>query len=412
MDGAYTGAVAFDLNTGRAALTISRRLLLEGAVAGATAWAMPVRVPVLAYVGSYSSPQGPEGSHGNGEGIYLFRFDPDSGALTDRQLFPNPNNPSWLALDASRTHIYSANEISDGSVSAYAIHHSSGRLTLLNTESSRGAGPAHLSVHPSSKFVFVANYHGGTVAVLPIGSRGELGPATYVHQDEGSPAAARAVSGPPGSFALSGHDKPHAHMIESDPTGRFVLAADLALDRILVYRFDAAKGTLTPHKPAFIPLPEGDGPRHFIFHPNGRWLYTLQEEASTIAVFDFDAGRGAFTPRQSLSTLPKGFAGTNYTSEIRIAPGGRILYAANRLHDTIAWFSIAPDGKLALAGEEWTRGDYPRCFTIDPAGNFLLSCNQRGDSIAHFRIDRQTGALTFTGDYTAVGTPSMLVFLS
>ncbi len=389
---------------------ISRRDLIATTLSGAAALALPPRSKVLAYVGSYSSPQGPEGSHGNGQGIYLFQMDPATGALTPRETVVNPGNPSWLAFDAKATHLYSSNETADGSVSAYSVDSANGRLTLLNTVSSEGAGPAHLSVHPSGKFVLVANYAGGTVAVLPILSRGELGKATDVKHHEGPVGPVHAASAPPGSFAISGHDRVHAHMIEADPSGRFVLAADLALDRILIWTFDAVRGTLTPNDPPWVALPPGDGPRHFLFHPNGRWFYSLQEEASTLVTFDYDAARGRLAARQTISTLPKGFAGTNFTSELRISADARFVYAANRLHDTIAWFSIAANGSLAFAGEEWTRGDYPRSFTIDPSGGFLYTCNQRGDAVACFRVNRKTGALTFTGQYTAVGTPSIIVF--
>jgi 6-phosphogluconolactonase (cycloisomerase 2 family) len=284
-------------------------------------------------------------------------------------------------------------------------------LTLLNTVSSHGAGPAHLSVHPSGKYVLVANYAGGTVAVLPILARGELGAATEVKHDQGPVGPAHAASAPPGSFAISGHDAVHAHMIQADPSGRFVLAADLALDRILIWRFDAARGTLSANDPPWVALPPGDGPRHFVFHPNGRWLYSLQEESSTLVTFDYDAARGALAPKQTVSSLPKGFAGTNFTSELRISPDAHFLYAANRLHDSIAWFSIGEGGGLTFAGEEWTRGDYPRSFTIDPTGGFLYTCNQRSDAIACFRVNRQTGGLAFTGQYTPVGTPAIVVFL-
>jgi len=260
--------------------------------------------------------------------------------------------------------------------------------------------------------VFAANYAGGTVAVLPILSQGELGAATDVKHDQGAVGPAHAASTPPGSFAISGHDRVHAHMIQADPSGRFVLAADLALDRILVWKFDAARGTLSANDPAWVALPPGDGPRHFVFHQNGRWLYSLQEEASTLAAFDYDGARGRLTPKQTVSTLPKGFAGTNFTSEVRVSPDARFVYAANRLHDTIAWFAIGDGGELTFAGEEWTRGDYPRSFTIDPTGEFLYTCNQRGDAMACFRVNRKTGALTFTGQYTAVGTPGIIVFLA
>src|SRR5579863_5637686 len=373
---------------------------------------------ILAYAGTYSSPQGPEGSRGNGQGIYLFQVDLATGALSEREVFSNGSNPAWLAFDPSRTHLYSANETAtyegkdSGSVSAYSINRSNGRLTLLNTVSSEGAGPAHLSVHPAGKHVLVANYAGGTVAVLDIRENGELGSPTDVIHDQGTVGPERAASAPPGSFAISGHDHPHAHMIQADPAGRFVLASDLGLDRIFIWKFDVDKGTLSANDPPSVALPPGDGPRHFTFHPNSRWMYSLQEEASTLVVFDYDAARGRLTPKQTLSSLPKGFTGTNFTSEVVVSPNGKFVYAANRLHDSIAWFSISASGTLTFAGEEWTRGDYPRSFSIDPTCSFLYSCNQRSDAIATFRINRQTGSLSFTGQYTPVGTPAIVVFLT
>ncbi|MGA2589744.1 MAG: lactonase family protein [Bryobacteraceae bacterium] len=393
---------------------ITRRGLLKYAAA----LAVPASAgePVLAYVGTYSSPQGPEGSRGNGQGIYLFQMNPATGALSPREVLANDSNPSWLAFDPSRTHLYAANETATfqgaraGSVSAYSIGRANGHLTLLNTVSSQGAGPAHLSVHPSGKYVLVANYAGGTVAVLPIRANGELGPATDVKQDAGAVGPAHSASAPLGTFAISGHDSPHAHMIQADPSGRFVLAADLALDRIFIWNFDSDRGKLSANDPPWAPLPPGDGPRHFAFHPNGRWLYSLQEEGSTLVMFDYDAARGRLTPKQTISSLPKGFTGTNFTSEVMVSPDGKFVYAANRLHDSIAWFSIGEAGMLTLAGEAWTRGDYPRSFNIDPTGSYLYSCNQRSDAIATFRIDRRTGSLTFTGQYTAVGTPAIIVF--
>ncbi|HEV2350874.1 MAG TPA: lactonase family protein [Terriglobia bacterium] len=377
-----------------------------------------VKKPVFVYVGTYSNPQGPEGAPGRGQGIYLFEMDPATGTLKQRELFPNGSNPAWLAFDPTRTHLYSANEISDfqgadsGSVSAYSIDRASGHLTLLGTVSSEGAGPAHLSVHPSGKFVLAANYRGGTVAVLPILPKGELGAPTDVIHDSGTIGPPHAASAPAGSFAISGHDSPHAHMIQADAAGKFVVATDLGLDRIFVYGFDAENGKLIPGNPASVPLPAGDGPRHFTFHPNGRWFYALQEEGSTVVTYDYDALQGTLREKQTVSSLPKGFAGTNFTSEIMVSPDARFIYIANRLHDSIAWFSISTDGTLTLTGEEWTRGDYPRSFNIDPTGNYLYSCNQRADAITTFRINRKTGALTFTGQYTPVGTPAIIIFLT
>jgi 6-phosphogluconolactonase (cycloisomerase 2 family) len=201
-------------------------------------------------------------------------------------------------------------------------------------------------------------------------------------------------------------------MIQADPAGQFVLASDLGLDEIFIWKFDVQKDRLSANDPASVPLPPGDGPRHFAFHPNGRWLYSLQEEGSTLVSFDYDAKGGRLAAKQTITSLPKGFTGTNFTSEVMVSPDGKFVYAANRLHDSIAFFSIGKSGTLAFAGEAWTRGDYPRSFNIDPTGNFLYSCNQRSDAIATFRIHRETGSLTFTGQYTAVGTPAIIVFLS
>jgi 6-phosphogluconolactonase (cycloisomerase 2 family) len=201
-------------------------------------------------------------------------------------------------------------------------------------------------------------------------------------------------------------------MIQADPAGRFVFASDLGLDQIFIWKFDAEKGTLTPNDPASVSLPPGDGPRHFTFHPQGRWFYSLQEEGSTLVTYDYDAPSGKLTAKQTISSLPKGFAGANFTSEVMISSDGRFLYAANRLHDSIAWFSISAAGTLRYAGEEWTRGDFPRSFNIDPTGNFLYACDQRADAITTFRVNRETGALAFTGQYTPVGTPAIIVFLT
>ncbi len=396
---------------------ISRRKLLAGAAALAPWYSLlSAEDPpsTVAYIGTYSSPQGPEGSAGHGRGIYLYEMNPQTGALIERNVFATESNPSWLALNPSRPSLYSANEIatfdgSSGSVTAWSIDGRSGKLTALNTISSEGAGPAHLSVHSSGRYVFVANYAGGTIAVFPIEGNGKLGRATDVKRDEGPVGPMRATSAPPRSFAMSGHDHAHAHMIESDPSGRFVLAADLGLDRIYVWQFDADRGKLSAGNPGWVSFPPGDGPRHFAFHPNRRWLYSLQEESSTLAMFDYDNGK--LNAKQTLSTLPKEFAGTSFTSEISISRDGRFLYAANRLHDTIAFFSIDAEGRLAWRGEEWTRGDYPRSFSFDPSGRFLYSCNQRSDCVTCFRVNTETGALSFTGQYTGIGTPARILFL-
>lgn len=410
---------------------ISRRSFLKSSTALASGVALAslsgadagrAKAPLMAYVGTYTSPlQNMRPTQvdlppGNGRGIHLFEVDRNTGAMTPWGVHEMGTSPSCLAFNATKTRLYSANETERigndeaGTVSAFAVNPLDGRLKLLNTVSSGGKGPAHLSVHPSGKFVLVANYFGGSVAVLPILPDGALGAATDVKKDAGTVGPTKATNAPPGSFAFSGHDQAHAHMIEADPSGRFVLHVDLGLDQILVWKFDAVKGALTPGDPPFVSLPAGDGPRHFAFHPDGRWLYSIQEEGSTIVLFDYDADRGRLTPRQTISSLPPGYAGSNFCSEILVSADGRFVYAGNRLHDSIGIFAVGNDGTLTFVTEEWTRGDYPRSFSFDPSGGFLYCCNQRADNIAVFHVDKKSGALAFTGHYTPVGNPSIVVF--
>jgi 6-phosphogluconolactonase len=406
----------------------SRRSFLKSAAAlgtGAQAFAQAAQgqaerthQAILAYVGSYSLPAGPDGMIGRGEGIYILELNPDTGVLKRREVVKRNTNPSFMAYDAAGKYMYCVDWMPtykgthSGSVSAYRIERPSGRLTLLNSVSSHGANPTHLSIHPSGKFVLVASYFGGSVAVLPILPSGGLGEATDVSRDQGKVGPERAASAPPGSFANSGHDHPHAHMIQADAAGRYVFAADLALDRILIWKFDAEKGRLIPNDPPFAALPPGDGPRHFAFHPSGRWFYSLQEEGSTVAVFDYNSARGTLTRKQTVSSLPAGFKGSNFPAEILVSPDGKFVYASNRLHDTIAWFSISADGTLAWRGEEWTRGNHPRAFNWDPTGKFFYVCNQFADAITTFRLNRETGAITFTGRYTPVPSPASIIFLT
>jgi len=379
--------------------------------------------PLMAYVGTFSSPLRDvlptqvDLPPGNGRGIHIFRSDRDHGALTPAGVFELGTSPSCLVLNAAGTRLYSANETDrvgehkEGTVSAFAIDRADGGLELLNTVRSGGAGPTFVSVHPSGRHLLVANYFGGSVAVLPILADGRLGEPTDVKVDEGPIGPARATHAPPGSFAFSGHDRTHAHMIQADASGRFVLHVDLGMDTIFVWKFDEREGTLAAGDPPAVALPPGDGPRHFHFHPDGRWLYSLQEEASTIVLFDYDPARGRLSPRQTVSTLPPGFAGSNFCSEILVSADGRFVYAGNRLHDSIALFSVGAGGELTYVTHEWTRGNYPRHFSFDPTGRFLYCCNQRADNVTVFRLDRQTGKLTFTGHYTPVGNPSVIVFL-
>ena len=378
---------------------------------------------LFAYVGTYSSApvDTPPGKvdlpPGNGRGIHVYRVDRATGGLTPASVVQHYTSPSALVFDASGTHVYSTNATdvvdngASGTVSAFAVDRRTGHLTLLNTVSSGGLGPTYASIHPAGKHLLVANYAGGSVAVLPLAPDGRLGTATDVKKTMGAVGPKKATNAPPGSFAISGHDDPHAHMIRTDPAGRFVLAPDRGLDRIFVWALDTTTGTLTPADPPSVALPPGDGPRHFAFHPNGTSLYSIQEEGSTIVLFDYDGTRGRLSPRQTISSLPKGYAGSNFCSGILVSADGRFLYAGNRLHDSVGIFAIGRDSTLTWVDDVWTRGDYPRSMTIDPSGRFMYVCNQRADHVATFRIDESTGRLTFTGQYTPVGNPSAIAFL-
>lgn len=379
--------------------------------------------PLLAYVGTFSSPLSDvlptqvDLPPGNGRGIHILNVDRETGAMREVGVERMGTSPSCLALSADGTRLYSANETDrvgehkQGSVSAFAVDARDGSLKLLNTVASGGAGPTYVSVHPSRRFLLVANYFGGSVAVLPILSDGQLGPAVDVKDDAGEIGPTRAVHAPPGSFAFSGHDRTHAHMIQADPSGRHVLHVDLGLDRIFSWKFDAESGKLAPSAQASVALPPGDGPRHFHFHPNGRWLYSIQEEGSTIVLFDYDGEQGRLTARQTVSSLPPGYAGSNFCSEILVSGDGRFVYAGNRLHDSIGVFAVGAAGELTFVGYEWTRGNYPRSFAFGPGERFLYCCNQRADNVTVFAVDRQTGRLKFTEHYVPVGNPSSIVFL-
>ena len=402
---------------------LSRRFFLKGtaafalvpsALAAKSSAVTTKSGKLLAYAGSYTSAV--DGG-ANGEGIYLFEVDPLTGRLSDARLVAKTSNPSWIVVHPSKKYLYAINEVNNygggtGSVSAFSVDPATGDLTALNTVSSGGAGPAHMSLDAQGKYAFVANYAGGSIAVLPIREDGSLGEAVDVHHDSGDPGSKHATDAPRGSFAISGHDRPHAHMILPDPSNKFVLATDLALDRIYVYRFDSATGKLSAAETPYASVPPGNGPRHFAFHPNGHSMYLLEEEASTVVFFNYNAATGALTSQQTISALPPGFAGTSFASEIALSANGKFLYSANRLHDTIAIFAIATDGKLTHIGETSTMGDYPRYFGFDPSGSFLYVCNQKSDCIAAFTVHRESGLLAFTGQYAAIGSPAILTFLA
>jgi len=360
-----------------------------------------------AYVGTYTP---------NGGGIYLFRIDPVTAALTQLQVVDDIRNPTWLVLNPAKDRLYAVSEIDNfqgtrnGAVVSYAIDNDTLQLKRLGAVSSGGTTPAHASVHPSGKFVFVANYGGGSVAVFPVGADGALGEATDVRPSVGPRHHVRAAIDPTGQFAVSDHDGPHVHMVAADPSGQFVIANDAGLDLTLVWRFDAATGRLLPAAVPVIAAPPGSAPRHFAFHPNGRVFYNLYEHDAKVAVYDYDAARG-LKLKQIVSSLPPKFGGSNLSSEIVMTADGRFLYVANRLHNAVAIFAVNDDGQLRSIGETWVHADSPRSLCIDPSGTFLFSCNQRGDSITSFHLNAATGALTFTGRFEAVGSPAVMTIL-
>ena len=366
----------------------------------------------FAYICSYTAACNPGG---NGIGITQARLDPQQG-LVPVAVIAGPS-PSWICFSATGRHAYAINEISgysgqpQGSVTSYAVDPSTGALTLLNTAGAGGAGPAHCEVHPSGRHLLVASYGDGRVAVLPIHQDGSLGEPTDVVAPAGMVGTDTAAGAPPGSFARSGHDGSHAHMIATDPGGRYVLSTDLGFDAVFVWTLDLERGALRPAQPPGFPAASaGGGPRHFVFHPNGRRLYVVHEEASQIGVYQFDPATAAVTLSQVVSTLPDGFAGSSFASSIVISRDGRYIYSGNRLHNSIAVFTVDASGMLRLVATEWTRGDYPNQVTLSPSGAFLFACNRRSDQVTIFRVDPSSGIPSFTGQYLAIGSPNMIGF--
>jgi 6-phosphogluconolactonase (cycloisomerase 2 family) len=384
-------------------------------VASAAAAASPARAAagdIIAYVGGYTSAPRRAG------GIYLYHLNPSDGRLTHWKTLTAPVSPSSLAIHPNKRFMYAVNEVSnfsaarDGSVTSLAIDPATGDLRVMNVITSGGGGPAHLSVDPSGKWVLVANYGGGSSAVLPILADGSLGAPTDVKRISGPLGPQPAWDAPPGSYAISGHDAPHAHMAETDRAGNYVFISDLGTDRIYIYALDKATGTLTPNSQPFLQASPGAGPRHFQFHQNNRWAYAINEEASTMLLMDYDATRGTLNIRQSVSSLPEGYAGTNYPSAILLSDDGNTLYGVNRLHNSIAVFSINGEGWMSPLDYVWTQGDYPRDIGIEPNGNFMYALHSRSDNITSFRVDRATGLLRFTGQFLPVSNPSKIVFLT
>jgi 6-phosphogluconolactonase len=353
----------------------------------------------FAFIGTYTSKT-------ESQGIYSFHFDSGAGRLTSLALAATTPDPSFLTVASNGKYLYAVNELAEfegkksGAATAYSLDPKSGKLTQLNQVPSGGADPCYLSFDQTGKHLLVANYTGGSVETFPVAFDGRIGPASVFVQHTGSGPNKERQEGP------------HAHYIASSSDNRFVFVVDLGLDEVVVYRFDPAKGSLTPNDPPFAKLAPGAGPRHLAFHPNGKFAYVLNEVNSTVTAFAYDAKSGSFSTLQTQSTIPKTFTAHNDTAEIVVHPSGKFLYASNRGHDSIAEFAIDPSrGTLTLAGEFSTQGKTPRNFALDPTGKFLLAANQESNNIVIFRVDQSTGALTATGQVAQVPAPVDIVFV-
>lgn len=366
----------------------------------AEAASAPQEHKYLVYVGTYTQ----EGS--TSKGIYAYRFDPTTTQLTAIGLAAETTNPSFLAVHPNHRFLYAVNEISNykgeksGAVSAFAIDPATGKLTLLNQVASKGADPCYIMVDKSGKYVLVANYTGGSIAVFPVLPDGRLGVTSAFIQHVGHGTNPERQEGP------------HAHSIDLSQDNRFAIVDDLGLDETLVYKFDSTKGSLILNDPPFAKADPGAGPRHFALHPNGKFAYVVNEMGSTVSAFSYDGSAGALRPLQTISTFPKDFSGHNDDAEIEIDASGKFLYASNRGHDSIAAFAIDPEkGSLTLIEYAPTKGQTPRSFEISPGGAFLFAANEKSDNIVVFRVDSKTGRLTPTGKVLDVAEPVCVKFV-
>lgn len=348
------------------------------------------------YVGTYTS--------GKSEGIYVYRMNGVSGELTRIHSIKSVN-PSFLAIDRSKRFLYAVNEVNEfggkpsGAVSAFAIDRTTKNLSFLNQQSSSGADPCYLTVDRKRKSLLVANYTGGNVVVLPIHQNGHLGEATDLEQHQGS--------GP-----KEQQKGPHAHCIILDGNDRYALAADLGIDKVMIYRFDASHGRLSPAKEPSTQVRPGAGPRHLTLHPNRKHVYVINELDSTVTACKYDGISGKLSMIDTVSTLPSNFSGVSYCADVHVSPSGNFLYGSNRGHDSIVVFAIdRRTGKLQQLGHTATGGKWPRNFTIDPTGRFLLVANQHTDNVVCFRIDARTGLLEPSGQVAEIPVPVCLKFL-
>ncbi|HEV3339781.1 MAG TPA: lactonase family protein [Pirellulales bacterium] len=355
---------------------------------------------VRVYVGSYADAKN--------DGVHLLELDLASGKLTRISGASGIQNPSFLAIHPNKKFLYAVCEIGEfdgkqtGAVAGFAIEKDGG-LKPLNRESSGGQGPCHLVVDKAGKNVLAANYGGGSVCCLPIGGDGRLAKSSAFIQHQGK-------SVDPGR-----QEGPHAHSVNLDPANHFAFVADLGLDQVMVYRFDADKGALKPNSPPFASVKPGSGPRHFAFHPSGRFAYVINEMALTVTAFTYDDAKGVLTEVQTISTVPDDFVdkGGNSTAEVQVHPSGKFVYGSNRGHNTIAAFSVdSKSGRLTPVGHASSGGKTPRNFGIDPSGKYLLAANQDSDNILVLAIDPETGKLNSTGHEIKVPKPVCVKFVT
>jgi 6-phosphogluconolactonase len=369
-------------------------------IAICSALAAPATHKYLMYAGTYTL------GESKSKGIYAYRFDSETGQVTPIGLAAETVNPSFLAISPNHSFLYAVNETGDykgeksGAVSAFAIDRKTGKLTFLNQVASRGADPCYVTLDKTGKYVLVANYTGGSIAVFPVLEDGRLGEASAFAQHSGHGPMPMRQAGP------------HAHSIDLSPDNRFAIVDDLGLDETLVYKFDASNGRLTPNDPPFAKAEASAGPRHLALHPNNKFGYVINEMGDSVSVFSFDAAAGTLQPLQTVSTIPKTFSGRNDDAEIEIDPSGKFLYASNRGHDSIAIFSIdSSTGMLTLVKYVPTKGQSPRNFVIAPGGNFLFAENEKSDTVVEFRMDHKTGDLAPTGKEWDIDQPVCIRFV-
>jgi 6-phosphogluconolactonase len=349
------------------------------------------------YVGTYTSK--------TSKGIYLGQLDAATGKISLTGVAAETESPSFLAFHPTRPLLLAANEVGQfagkpgGAISAFAIDAATGKLTLLSQQSSGGAAPCHVNVDRSGRWALFANYSGGSCGTLPILDDGQLGDNLQLVQHRGS------------GVDRGRQEAPHAHSINLDAQNRFAFVADLGLDKVMIYRFDVEKGSLTANDPAFAAVAAGSGPRHFAFHPSGRYAYVINEMKSTVTAFRYDPARGSLETIQTISTLPADFRKPTTTAEVQVHPNGKFLYGSNRGHDSITAFAIdAQSGKLRLLGQQSTGGKTPRNFAIDPSGRWVIAANQDSDNLVVLKIDEKRGTLSATGQSIAVSMPVCVKF--